>query len=62
MAGIVRRIPFRLAIHASLFLPAAPAAASSSPPVMSPPVTRPPVPKPPVIISDPDPLPNNPIS
>src|SRR5262249_41925261 len=31
MAGIVRRIPFRLAIHASLFLPPPPAAAPSQP-------------------------------
>jgi hypothetical protein len=57
MGGIVRRIPFRLAIHASLFLPAAPAPMSSPPPVMMPPIKRPPV-----ILSDPDPLPSNPIS
>jgi hypothetical protein len=55
MAGIVRRIPFRLAIHASLFLPPAPASTPGSAP---PPVTK----QPPVIISDPNPLPNQPIS
>ena len=57
MGGIVRRIPFLFAIHASLFLPAAPAPMSSPPPVMMPPIKRPPV-----ILSDPDPLPSNPIS
>jgi hypothetical protein len=31
MAGIIRRVPFRLAIHASLFLPPAPPAAPSQP-------------------------------
>jgi hypothetical protein len=66
MAGIVRRIPFRLAIHASLFLSSAPTSTSNTPPVTtfppvtSPPVTKPLLTKPPVIISDPDPLPADP--